>query len=195
MTLHRLDFHPFFGEERGLSSGGQFRLNTRGLAGFASPHRTPVLHLHGSVGWFHEINGKAYGLDSVTTYDSSLGLPILLLPDLNKDYGSIPLMIDMWEEFHTVLRRAQSVLVLGHSLNDAELRFALRDDVIDGRRIAIAQRTPNSEGELRSADEEKLALDLGLQHSPSIIPINFGHGIHEATVKALNEWQSRKESI
>ncbi len=195
LTLNQLGYHPISGEERVANRGGMFRLNAKRLSEFASPFHTPVLHLHGSVGWFLSKDGLPYGLDSVATYEDSLGLPIILLPDLSKDYGTIPLIVDIWKEFRSVLRRAQSVFVLGHSLNDLELRIALREDVGDGRRIAISAVTPNSEGLMRDQQEERLAMDLGLSSRPTIIPIVFGNQIEETTVRAIAEWKRRIHTI
>ena len=94
-----------------------------------------------------------------------------------------------------MLKRAKSVLVLGHSLNDPELRMALGQDVIDGRRVAITQLTPNSEGPLRDSDEAKFATELGLTISPTIVPLNFGHPMEKSAVEAFDLWRARIEAI
>jgi hypothetical protein len=124
-----------------------------------------------------------------------MGLPIMMLPNLSKDYGSISVITELWNEFRSVLRRARSVFVLGHSLNDDQLCTALGQDVGDGRRIAIAQVTPNSDGPLRDRDELDLATNLGVEYTPTIVPINFGHPIQEVTTKALAEWQRRMNTL
>jgi hypothetical protein len=195
ITLTSLGYFPAVGEERPTGGGGQFRLNARNLAAFATPYRTPVFHLHGSVGWFQKSNGQPYGLDSVANYNPSMGLPIMMLPNPRKNYESISLVGEIWREFRAVLKRAKSVLVLGHSLNDPELRMALGQDVIDGRRVAITQLTPNSEGPLRDSDEAKFATELGLTISPTIVPLNFGHPMEKSAVEAFDLWRARIEAI
>jgi hypothetical protein len=122
-------------------------------------------------------------------------LPIILLPDLSKDYGSINLIKDLWNEFRSVLRRAKCVLVLGHSLNDFELLMALKEDIDDGRRIAVAWYSKTSERVWNDDDEVQLAFKLGHATSPTIVPINFGTPLQPTTFHALQDWQERVQSI
>jgi hypothetical protein len=195
ISLSTLGHHPFSGDERSPINGSRFRLNARGLGSFASPYRTPVFHLHGSVGWFVDKDGTSYGLDSVSQYDQSMGLPIVLLPNVEKDYQSIPLVVDLWSEFRSTLRRAKAVFVLGHSLNDVELCRVLGEDVRNGSRVAVAQPTPNSVGPLRDDDEEELSAKLGLTGPVTIVPLVFGRGHQQTMLDALDHWQKRLKSF
>lgn len=97
---------------------------------------TPVLHLHGAIGW---IDDPSLGPTVVhsKTHDRSRGVPIAMLPSLVKDYRRSPTIDAIWREFRKALRRAKRVFVLGHSLNDLTLLEALATNVTPYQRIAF----------------------------------------------------------
>ena len=80
----------------------------------------PVLHLHGTVGWYEQ-NGRVYDRLGDQPYNPTLGTPVVLYPDPDKDPTSHATVEVIWREFRTALGRADHVLVLGHSLNDPAL--------------------------------------------------------------------------
>jgi hypothetical protein len=61
------------------------------------PRFMPVLHLHGRVGWFRRDAG-AYSIPVIHAYNPDLGIPIVMLPDLKKDYATDPIISTMWQQ-------------------------------------------------------------------------------------------------
>jgi hypothetical protein len=104
---------------------------------------TPVLHLHGAVGWFDQ-PGHGPTVVNTTSYDPTWGVPIVMLPSLEKDYQQSTTIETIWIEFRRALQRAKRVLVLGHSLADVELVSALAEDVHPYHRIGFTE-LPGSE--------------------------------------------------
>ncbi|MGZ6639065.1 MAG: hypothetical protein ACXVII_40260 [Solirubrobacteraceae bacterium] len=70
-------------------------------------------------------------------YDSASGVPIVMLPDPDKDYNTDPIIATIWQQFEEALTRARIVLVLGHSLHDEALVAALRTLVEPPARLAV----------------------------------------------------------
>jgi hypothetical protein len=106
----------------GFSQGeGRPVLGTQGL-GETSGKRTPVIHLHGCVGWYQGSHKRIFDHFGDTDYNASLGTPVVLYPDPRKDPANNPLVQDLWREFDRALDWADHVLVLGHSMSDAPLK-------------------------------------------------------------------------
>lgn len=96
-----------------------------GLVGSSNAEVTPFLHLHGSVGWY-ERGGKVYDHAADQPFNPSLGTPVVLYPDPQKDPTNDATVSDLWAEFRAALGSADHVLVLGHSLHDPALVSAIR---------------------------------------------------------------------
>jgi hypothetical protein len=89
--------------------------------------KTPVIHLHGAVGWYEdEQNGSVGNHHADLPYNPSLGTPVVLYPDPDKDPTSDAIVSELWTEFNAALEFADSVLVIGHSLHDPALVRALQ---------------------------------------------------------------------
>ncbi len=99
---------------------------------------TPVLHLHGAVGWFDQ-PGHGPTVVNATSYNPTWGVPIVMLPSSEKDYQQSTTIETIWVEFRRALRRAKRVLVLGHSLADAALVAALAEEVRPYHRIGFTE--------------------------------------------------------
>jgi len=84
----------------------------------------PVLHLHGAVGWYEQ-DGQVYDRSGDLPFNPTLGAPVVLYPDPDKDPTSDAAVDKLWREFREALDRASHVLVIGHSLNDPALVRAL----------------------------------------------------------------------
>jgi hypothetical protein len=84
-----------------------------------------VIHLHGAVGWYEQerLVGDHY---ADQPYNPSLGTPVVLYPDPEKDPTNDAIVSQLWAEFSTALEVADSILVIGHSLHDPALIRALR---------------------------------------------------------------------
>jgi SIR2-like protein len=87
--------------------------------------RTPVIHLHGAVGWY-ERDGSVGDFHADQPFNPSLGTPVVLYPDPDKDPTNDAVVSLLWAEFNNALIEADSVLVIGHSLHDPALVRALR---------------------------------------------------------------------
>jgi hypothetical protein len=82
--------------------------------------RVPVLHLHGAVGWYEQ-DGQVVSQYADQAYNDSLGTPVVLYPDPEKDPTRDAIVQALWTEFDHALADATHVLVLGHSLHDPAL--------------------------------------------------------------------------
>jgi hypothetical protein len=87
--------------------------------------KTPVIHLHGAVGWY-EIDGAIEDHYADKPYNPSLGAPVVLYPDPDKDPTKDVAVSQLWGEFDQAINAAEVVVVIGHSLHDPSLVRALR---------------------------------------------------------------------
>ncbi len=150
---------------------------------------TPVLHLHGGVGWFQQ-DGQEPTIINTKQYDASWGTPIVMLPSIDKDYQAFPIIDVIWQELTRALRRARRVLVLGHSMNDQSLLQALIEHVQPYDRIAITVlpdqgTTASIESALRRLNGAT-ALPLRFESSPAVAQVQLTDW-HEAVDRADNE--------
>lgn len=140
------------------------------------PRYVPVLHLHGRVGWLRRQDGGAYSNPAAKSYDAGYGVPIVMLPDLEKDYATDPIISTLWDQFAESLSRARRVFVLGHSFHDDALIRALVDNVTPQSRLAVTVLgSPDTPGE-PATDEAVSVRDRVLERLPgaAIIPMQFG---------------------
>ena len=86
--------------------------------------KTPVLHLHGAVGWY-EKDGAVVEHHADQPYNPSLGTPVVLYPDPEKDPTNDAIVSQLWAEFHKAVEVADAIVVIGHSLHDPALARAL----------------------------------------------------------------------
>jgi hypothetical protein len=84
------------------------------------PRVVPVLHLHGAVGWYEQ-QGRVYDRSGDQPINPTLGAPVVLYPDPDKDPTSDAAVDMLWREFRYALDHSTHVLVIGHSLNDPAL--------------------------------------------------------------------------
>jgi hypothetical protein len=156
------------------------------------PRYTPVLHLHGRVGWYRrEADGNQARSTGAATHERGYGSPVVVLPDPEKAYQDV-LLIDLWREFATALRRAQKVFILGHSLNDATLVQAIRDNVDPLHRVAVGVLATPNDPEVALPNLEAAAHEH-LEGS-KVIPLTFGRRPSFADT-AFVEWQQSLEQL
>lgn len=123
-ALIGLGRHPNWGEQPSFDAASR-PIRVTGLSAGWTEYQTPVLHLHGRVGWYIDDTDTLISVNPAGKLQTGLGRPGLLLPDLDKDYGQLPAINDMWTEFELLLEQASHILVLGHSLHDRKLVDAL----------------------------------------------------------------------
>jgi hypothetical protein len=108
---------------------------------------TPVLHLHGAVGWY-EREGVVSDHYADLPYNPTLGAPVVLLPDPEKDRTSNAHVQELWDEFDHALEIADLILVIGHSLHDPAL--------VDALNTAVSAETPVIVSYLDDQDESRI---------------------------------------
>ncbi len=86
---------------------------------------TPVIHLHGAVGWYLTDSGDIVEHPAELQFIDRLGTPVVLYPDPDKDPTNDSMVDQLWGEFDFALKEADAVLVIGHSLHDPPLVEAL----------------------------------------------------------------------
>ena len=133
------------------------------------PGKTPVLYLHGRVGWYRRPDGSIVAADPAAPYDADRGVPALLLPDPLKPYDAPETKV-LWAHFEELVKNAERVLVLGHSLHDDYLVAALRQ--VRDENLGIAVHCPSHNS--GSAAGEMQALRGRLERSPHMIAMDFG---------------------
>lgn len=83
--------------------------------------RVVVLHLHGAVGWYRDAQGTIVYHEPDLPYNPSLGIPVVLLPDPQKDPQSDAGVAMIWSELERAVGKSTHILVIGHSLHDDAL--------------------------------------------------------------------------
>jgi hypothetical protein len=142
------------------------------------PRYTPVMHLHGRIGWFRRQQGRAVSIPG-QNYSANMGVPIVMLPDLEKDYASDPIINTLWVQFAEALRRATRVLVLGHSLHDEALVRTLNENLRPATRLGVTVLASRENPQLPD-DGEPLALAEripDLLPAAEVIPLRFDSSI------------------
>ena len=152
----------------------------------------PLLHLHGRVGWLiRPGTGRGtgpYAIDHHVRWESTMGIPLVMLPDPAKDpQRGNPIIGEMWAVFRDALRRARRVLVLGHSLHDVPLIEALAENVSGGR-LAVTLLGESDSGELADdAQRVEKTLEESLPNAHRVI-MRFGPGYGPGPSYSLREW-------
>jgi hypothetical protein len=174
-VLARLGYRPDWGEPPQLQPGGNAGLDVDRLID-ATRRYVPVLHLHGRIGWYRrtDSNNLAYA-SNVRRHETGFGIPIVMLPDPNKVYGSEPIINSLWTQFQEALSRAKRVLVLGHSLNDAALMQALIENVKPLNRLAVTVLSEMTDG-MDLHESAKPVMQKLEEMGPMVanIPMRFG---------------------
>jgi hypothetical protein len=163
---------PDWGAVPTVMQNSEVELKVEGLVD-GLPRYTPVLHLHGRVGWYRRPDGvpRSTGAQS---HQAGSGSPIVVLPDPNKAYEDV-LLGDLWREFGTALSRAKKVFVLGHSLADDALIDAITTNVSEPSRVCVGWLSnPDNPGEFDPRLTDDLATAQSLLGGAFWLPIRFG---------------------
>jgi len=170
-------------------------LDAEGLLG-GMPRFTPVLHLHGAVGWYRQPENETIYVGGGTVYSKDQGIPVVMLPDPNKDYDADRTIQIIWAQFRQALRRAKKVIVLGHSLNDSSLVGALVNEVAPMSRIAIthlpAEDDPDDVNDSAASTVNIMRERLPHAHR---IPLRFDADC-SPSMESINKWnENLKEAL
>ena len=129
----------------------------------------PVIHLHGAVGWY-EAEGVVSDHYGDRPYNPTLGTPVVLYPDPDKDPTSDALVQQLWDQFDKAIEIADLILVIGHSLHDPALVEALHSAVADGTRVVVSYL----------GDESGEQIDRQLPDA-RVVQMQFGPTIESST--------------
>jgi hypothetical protein len=158
------------------------------------PRFTAVLLLHGRVAWFRRDAG-AYAIPVIQADNADLGIPIVMLPDLNNDDATDPIISTIWQQFSAALRRARRVLVLGHSLHDEALITALLENVNPRERLAVTVLASENSSQGPSADRNPASARVHeLLPGAAVIPIRFDSSL-EAGRTDLRDWSANAAAV
>jgi hypothetical protein len=182
LALNRLGGRPDSGEAEAMPGIPRGPLDVAGLLGGLAS-RSPVLHLHGKVGWYRQADGTVESRD-VTQHDAGHGVPVVMLPDPEKTYASDAVLALLWAQFEAALGKAKRTLVLGHSLNDALLVKALKEHIAHQWRLGITLLA-NEQGEFDPAELDALKALFG--DGPKYIPLHFGRKVY-GRKDLLEQW-------
>lgn len=128
----------------------------------------PVLHLHGAVGWYGS-GGHIFEYPGDQPFNSTLGTPVVLYPDPEKDPTSDANVAALWIEFEKALALADRVLVIGHSLHDPVLARA-----VEGAGKPTAVTVWRREDEPLVPSQDDIEAVRGVLPRASVIGARFG---------------------
>lgn len=141
------------------------------------PRYTPVLHLHGRVGWHRRTgeDNRVYAQWSPQYSRHNSEIPVVMLPDPEKTYDGDDVINTIWGQFTEALSRAKLVFVLGHSLNDKRLVEALRHYVDSPERIIISLLADGDNTERFDQNLGTFVFDFIAKQFPdaTLIPMKF----------------------
>lgn len=196
-VLDRLGWRIDCGERTtfsGPGTGGQQTIDVDRLTDGLSRY-TPVLHLHGAVGWYRRQTDGSLLVAGGTMYQADFGVPIVMLPDPEKDYEAEPIIQTLWSQFGEALQRAKRVLVLGHSLSDPGLVEALRTHVEPGERLAVTLlATRSNSDELDPSAASTLAIIRERLPAARLISLRFDRNMAAPTL-AINNWYEQLDYL
>ena len=162
--------------ERTVESAGLLR---------GMPRYTPVLHLHGRTGWYRPRGSAQVQSTDSATHEAGFGTPVVLLPDLEKDYAGDEFIAGIWSDFRESLQRARRVLVLGHSLHDAKLVESIRENIELGR-VGVAWHSgPTASATERLDLESKVRTELA---GAQTFGIDFTEPLDFDDQNAFHDW-------
>lgn len=119
---------------------------------------TPVIHLHGAVGWY-EKDGAVKDHYADLPYNDTLGVPVVLYPDPNKDPTNDAKVSQLWTEFDHATEAADRIFVIGHSLHDPALVEAL-NRVSETKDVVVTYVEPDGDETIASKVPAALAVEL-----------------------------------
>jgi hypothetical protein len=174
IALDRLGYRPDWGESASpLGNFPERELRVDGILD-GLPRSIPVLHLHGRVNWLLRTDGAAVATGAYQeSSPDDQGIPIAMLPHINKDYESDSVLSSLWRSFRQALARSHRVFILGHSLNDAELVAEIVGAFPQGERVGISFRGDTDRPAVFDSPEheERIAKSFPKAH---LVPLEFG---------------------
>jgi len=193
--LYDLGFRPTYGVSV-HPRGGEKTIDVRGLVQNMGSQEVPVLHLHGAVGWFQRTNGDTYATVPNGGPQTTGDIPIVMLPDPEKDYQSNGTIRDSWTEFRDALRRAKKVLIVGHSLNDKVIVDSLNELVEPVTRVGVAVQGQQGDQNPSRAGAELVRRIPELFGATLVtFPLIFGDKLRSDVTQQIEGWVNGTEKM
>jgi hypothetical protein len=144
---------------------------------------TPVLHLHGAVGWYRDDAGDIIQLPVDQDFDDRR-TPVVLYPDPAKNPFDEAGVRQLWSVLRRAVGTATHVVVVGHSLHDRPLLDAIADQLDHKTRLAFCHHDESEIAGMKARVDQVPRLRLRTQR------IQFPHcSIDRDTVHdGLTEW-------
>lgn len=195
-ALHTIGFNCDTGVRSELYAGAEGVLFPDKIIQEIQTRAVPIIHLHGRVGWFQRDDGTTYATNA-ERYDITSGTPLVTLPDPQKTPLSTSVIQTLWEEFRVGLSRAKCVFVLGHSLNDQLLVTALREDVDQKARIAVAILGVDTNAAQYAKGTEQLQqrVQETIGGAVTTFPVHFGGEMRRELLEKIANWRSQVDRI
>ena len=192
-SIEKIGGLPDSGDTHGIANRVESRLQVDLLLD-GMPRYVPILHLHGRIGWYQKQDGYPYSGD-INSHNRDSGVPILMLPDPDKEYDTDPNIVSLWSQFEDALSRAKRVFILGHSLHDRPLLDALKRNVSPGERVAVGiLGTVEEQGIIHPDTRGDLSVILaGDLPSAAMIPIHFSKAGFDIR-NAVGKWNHRSRT-
>jgi hypothetical protein len=156
IALHELGFSV----NDGFPPSGLLRprFDPKGLGRWErlGPDDVSILHLHGAVGWYRKRDNSIARYATDDPYNNTLGTPVILPPDRDKDPLGDAMVSDLWQEFRAAAEGATHIAVLGHSMGDTPLVLVLSQS-----------SAPKLVLDLKPSDQLTVADRLTIEFGPS----------------------------
>ena len=134
---------------------------------------TPVLHLHGAVGWY-ERGGEVILEDAEERFDPNRGSPVVLYPDPQKEPIANEIVAELWREFDLAIKSAPNVLVLGHSLHDRMLVERLQG-LGPAQKLAVSAFSPDDQKRITELLPDALIFKLDFKPGATLSKAALKH--------------------
>ena len=167
-ALRRLDFRVATGFD--LAAEAVPPLDPSALSD-CDASTVPVIHLHGAVGWYRR-EGTVYDHRGGQPYNPSLGTPVVLYPDPDKDPTDDPAVSGLWAQFEDAVNDSKAICVIGHSLHDDGLVKVLNAATEAGKSVAIG---------CHQKDDQRHAKE----RVPGAVPVHLTFGPDQPIPKSL----------
>lgn len=175
-TLQKLGYLPDWGMSAYARSKEELFINVHNILD-GMPRYTPVLHLHGRVGWYRRAgeDNRVFAQWDSQYSPGNPEIPVVMVPDPDKVYDGDGVINTLWDQFTQALSRAKLVFVLGHSLNDKRLVHALRQYVDPPERIIIGLLADGENTERFDQNLGTFVFDVIAKQFPTatLIPMRF----------------------
>lgn len=136
---------------------------------------TPVLHLHGAVGWYRDDESGQIEFHPADQQFDNRRTPVVLYPDPDKDPFNEVGVSALWDALRRALETATHVLIIGHSLHDKPLLEVVGRAAKTRTKLAVTFYDDNEREEMEDrARLQPLLARTSQNGGPSFLYCDFG---------------------